>query len=59
MWTNQVYGHDDKMARTKTHITSQNTEYTKTQHAYKVLVKDRCLSEAPIYFRFSVHFNNI
>jgi len=23
MWTSQVYGHHDKMARTKTHITSQ------------------------------------
>ena len=32
MWTSQVYGHHDKMARTKTHRTSQNTEYTKTQH---------------------------
>ena len=31
MWTYQVYGHHDKMARTKTHRTSQNTEYTKTQ----------------------------
>jgi len=26
MWTSQVYGHHDKMARTKTHRTSQNTE---------------------------------
>jgi len=25
MWTSQVYGHHDKMARTKTHRTSQNT----------------------------------
>jgi len=31
MWTSQVYGHHDKMARTKTHRTSQNTEYTNTQ----------------------------
>ena len=31
MWTSQVFGHHDKMARTKTHRTSQNTEYTKTQ----------------------------
>jgi len=31
MWTSQVYGHHDKMARTKTHRTYQNTEYTKTQ----------------------------
>ena len=30
MWTSQVYGHHDKMARTKTHRTSQNTEFTKT-----------------------------
>ena len=27
MWTSHVYGHHDKMARTKTHRTSQNTEY--------------------------------
>ena len=37
MWTSQVYGHHDKMARTKTHRTSQNTEYTKTQQTLKML----------------------
>jgi len=31
MWTSQVFGHHEKMARTRTHRTSQNTEYTKTQ----------------------------
>jgi len=31
MWTSQVYGHHDKMARTKTQRTSQKTEETKTQ----------------------------
>jgi len=35
MWTSQVYGHRDKMARTKTHRTSQNTEYTKMQQTLK------------------------
>jgi len=30
MWTSQVYVHHDKMARTKTQRTSQNTKYTKT-----------------------------
>jgi len=35
MWTSQVYGLHDKMARTKTHRTSQNTEYTKTQHTLR------------------------
>jgi len=30
MRTSQVYGHHDKMARTKTDGTSQNTEYAKT-----------------------------
>ena len=35
MWTSQVYGHHDKMARTKTHRTSQNTEYTKTQQTLR------------------------
>ena len=35
VWTSQVYGHHDIMARTKTHRTSQNTEYTKTQHTLR------------------------
>jgi len=35
MWTRQVYGHHDKMARTKAHRTSQNTEYTKTQQTLR------------------------
>ena len=35
MWTSQVYGHRDKMARTKTHRKSQNTEYTKTQQTLR------------------------
>jgi len=28
MWKSQVYGHHGKMARTKTHRTSQNTQHT-------------------------------
>jgi len=35
MWTSQVYGHHDKMAHTKTHRTSQNMEYTKTQQTQR------------------------
>jgi len=35
MWTSQVYGHHDKMARPKTHRTSQNTEDTKTQQTLR------------------------
>ena len=35
MWTSQVYGHCDKMARTKTHRTSQNKKYTKTQQTVR------------------------
>ena len=35
MWTSQVYGHNDKMTRIKTHRTSQNTEYTKTQQTLR------------------------
>ena len=38
MWTSQVYGHHDKMARTKTHRTSQNTEYTKTQQTLRITI---------------------
>ena len=29
MWTSQVYGHHDKMARTKTHRTSQTRSIQK------------------------------
>jgi len=35
MWTSQIYGHHDKMARTKTHRTSQNTDVTKTQQTLR------------------------
>jgi len=35
MLTSQVYGHHDKMARTKTHRILQNTEYTKTQQTLR------------------------
>jgi len=35
MWTSQVYWHHGKMARTKTHRTSQNTEYSKTQQTLR------------------------
>jgi len=35
MWTSQVYGHHDKMVRTKTHRTKQNTDYTKTQQTLR------------------------
>ena len=35
MRTSQVYGHHDKMARAKTHRTSLNTEYTKTQQTFR------------------------
>jgi len=35
MWTSQVYGHHGKMARTKTHRASQNTQYTKTQQTLR------------------------
>jgi len=35
MWTSQVYGHFDKMARTKTHRTSQNMKYTTTQQTLR------------------------
>jgi len=34
MWTSQVYGPHDKIAR-KTHRTSQNTKYTKTQQTLR------------------------
>ena len=35
MWTSQIYEHHDKMARTKTHRTPQNTEHTKTQQTQR------------------------
>jgi len=33
--TSQVYGHHDKMVRTKTHKSSQNMKYTKTQQTLR------------------------
>jgi len=48
MWTSQVYGHHDKMARTKTHRTSQNMEYTKTQQTSVFF------GFSDFYFQFSI-----
>jgi len=55
MWTSQVYGHHDKMARTKTYRTSQNTEYTKTQPTLRNNYF-LCFSELSgfFYFQFSI-----
>jgi len=55
MWTSQVYGHHNKMARTKTHRTSQNTEYTKTQNTLRNNFF-LCFSDFFIlfYFQFSI-----
>ena len=52
MWTSQVYGHHDKMARTKTHRTSQNTEYTKTQQTFRNNYF-LCFSDFSIFFIFN------
>ena len=40
MWTSQVYGHHDKMARTKTHRTSQQAlkELEHSKWGWKVLI---------------------
>jgi len=54
MWTSQVYEHHDQMARTKTHRTSQNTEYTKT-HLTLGNNYFLCLSDFSVfYFQFSI-----
>jgi len=37
MWTSQVYGHHDKMARTKTHRTDIATVYTRNIPCLAVL----------------------
>ena len=46
MWTSEVYGHHDKMARTELHRTSQNKKYTKTQQTlrnnYFLCVSSHC-----------------
>jgi len=47
MWTSQVYGHHDKMARTKTHRTSQNGVYKDAT--------DIKLSMYTIYCSLSLH----
>jgi len=54
MWTSQVYGHHDKMARPKTHRTSQNTEYTKTQQTLKYNYFVFSDLSGFFYFQFSI-----
>ena len=51
MRTSQVCGHHDKMARTKTHGTSQNTEYTKT---HQTLSNNYFLCFSEFFFLFSI-----
>jgi len=52
MWTSQVYGHHDKMTRTKTHRTSQNTEYTKTQQ----ILRNNYFCEVLFSIWINLHF---
>jgi len=40
MWTSQVYGHHDKLARTKTHRTSQ-TRSIQRRNIHKPLPRER------------------
>ena len=43
MWTSQVYGHHDKMARTKTHRTSQ-TRSIQRSNIHKEITIFLCLT---------------
>jgi len=44
MWTSQVYGHHDKMARTKTHRTSQ-TRSIQRRTIHKEITTFLCFSD--------------
>jgi len=54
MWTSQVYGHHDKMARTKTHRRSQNTEYTKTQQTLRNKYLSCFMDFSGFFFNFQL-----
>ena len=56
MWTRQVYWHHDKMAGTKTHRTSQNTEYIKTQHTLRNN-HFLCFSDFSVTLKIQVNVN--
>jgi len=55
MWTSQVYGHHDKMARTKTHRTSQ-TRSIQRRNIHKEITIFLCFSDFSgfFYFEFSI-----
>jgi len=59
MWISQVYGHHDKMARTKTHRKSQNTEYTKTQHTLRNNYFLCCSEFFGFFFNFIFNFQKM
>jgi len=54
MLDKSVYRHHDKIAPRKTHITLQNTEYTKTQQTLLIHVE---INMFLIFFLFSVSFD--
>jgi len=52
MWTSQVYGHHDKMARTKTHITSQ-TRSLQRRNIHKEIIFF-CVFRIFVFFIFNM-----
>ena len=48
MWTSQVFGHHDKMARTKTHRTSQ-TRSIQRRNIHKEITIFLCFSDFSVF----------
>jgi len=53
MWTSQVYGHHDKMARTKTYGTSQ-TRSIQRRNIHKEITTYLCFSDFSVFFLFLI-----
>jgi len=51
MWTSQVFGHHDKMARTKTHRTSQ-TRSIQRRNIHKEITNFLCFSDFSVFIYF-------
>jgi len=49
MWTSRVYGHHNKMARTKTHRTSQ-TRSIQRRNIHKEITIFLCFSDFSVFF---------
>ena len=54
MWTSQVYGHHDKMARTKTHRTHHKTRSIQRRNRHKEITIFLVFDFSDFYFNFQL-----